>query len=465
MTENNDLFENDTQQEYKELEQNNTELNEPLENETNSSESTMNYLYRDNFGVKSDFNIQQTSSPQKKRYVAIIALLILIFMMISALTVYCIYTDIQDGSVAFIERNNIEVDNIPLELYNKPESDKDIKYVDDNGKYTTEGLAEYIRPQIVEIYTYNSSAPEVVIASGSGVIISEDGYIVTNTHVLSGDVYAGEDDKSMIPDKYVVNTYNDKQYEAVIIGRDAKTDIAVIKIEAAKLPTAVLGNSDKTVLGEQVVAIGNPAGLTGSITNGIVSGLNRKIRADSTGFEMDCIQTNAAISPGNSGGALVNMYGQVIGITSSKYVNSSYEGLGFAITINEAKPIIEELISNGYIGGRVRIGITFYPTDIEYARSLFKERYGRDLPLKLEGLWITDISDECDVSNTELKADDFILTVNGKKVCNYDNMNAAIEGLKGGDTVKAECARIDDDMNISYFEVEFKLMEDTSGNF
>ena len=204
----------------------------------------------------------------------------------------------------------------------------------------------------MEIYTYSSSNPDIMIGSGSGIIITQDGYIVTNTHVLEGSQYSLLDESELEkPDSFIVNTYNDKQFEAEIVGRDAKTDIAVIKIKADNLPAAELGDSDETVLGERVAAIGNPAGLTGSITDGIVSGLNRKIKADSTGFEMDCIQTNAAISPGNSGGALVNMYGQVIGITSSKYVSSSYEGLGFAITINEAKPVIEELISQGYVSG------------------------------------------------------------------------------------------------------------------
>ncbi len=131
--------------------------------------------------------------------------------------------------------------------------------------------------------------------SGSGIIITEDGYIVTNTHVLDG------------MEKYVVNTYDNKSYTAEIVGRDAKTDISVIKIDAENLSAAVLGNSDEVNQGEAVVAIGNPAGLTGSITDGIVSGLNRKIKTDATSFEMNCIQTNAAISPGNSGGALVNL--------------------------------------------------------------------------------------------------------------------------------------------------------------
>ncbi|MBQ7046518.1 MAG: trypsin-like peptidase domain-containing protein [Oscillospiraceae bacterium] len=394
-------------------------------------------------------------------------MLVLIFIMISVLTVYCIFTDLQQGSLAFNERAGGS--SVSLMQQSKPEDNDSAEYVDENGRYTPEGLAEYIRPQIVEIYAYNSKFPEAVIGTGSGIIITTDGYIVTNTHVL--DSYTMGLGKDIVEaDSYVVSTSDGKKYEAMIAGRDTKTDIAVIKIEAQNLPCATLGNSDETVLGEQVVAIGNPAGLTGSITEGIVSGLDRKIKAESTGFEMNCIQTDAAISPGNSGGALINMYGQVIGITSSKYVEASYEGiayegLGFAITINEAKPIIEELITNGYISGRFKIGITFYSMDNEMILAEFREKYDRDIPDKLKGLWITEISEDCDIANTELKSGDFILSVNGKDVQTYDDLNAVLDGKKAGDKLSAECARIEEDMTISYFDIEFRLMEDTSGDY
>lgn len=464
MNENNDFFENTQQPENL---NSNPETGTP---ETGYIPPVQEQPVQTDFFSHNDFSAQfndmksESNENRSKSNVPVILLLILIFIMISALTVYCIYTDIQTGSVKFNEMNHAGREQYSLELNSKPESDRDIEYIDENGRYTTEGLAEYIRPQVVEIYAYNSGQPEMVIASGSGIIISEDGYIVTNTHVLDGTMYDGNGDL-IKADSFAVMTHNEKQYDAQIAGRDTKTDIAVIKIQASGLPFATFGNSDETVLGEEVVAIGNPAGLTGSITDGIVSGLNRKIKADSTGFEMNCIQTNAAISPGNSGGALVNMYGQVIGITSSKYVNSSYEGLGFAITINEAKPIIEELISQGYVSGRIRIGITFYSMDNEFTLGEFKDKYNRDIPEKLKGLWITDISKDCDIADTELEVGDFILSVNGIKVHSYDDLDLILDGKKAGDILRAECARIDDDMNISYFEIEFKLMADTSGDF
>ena len=192
---------------------------------------------------------------------------------------------------------------------------------DEDGKFTPAGICEAVSPSVVEIVCFGESS-EVPVSSGSGIILSEDGYIVTNAHVIN----TGRNPKVSLSDKTV--------FDAEIIGYDSKTDIGIIKINPGKsiLKPASFGNSDEVIQGEQVMAIGNPGGLHGSISGGYVSGINRMIRGDQTGHEMNCIQTDAAISPGNSGGALVNMYGQVIGITSSKYVSSSYEGLGFAIT-------------------------------------------------------------------------------------------------------------------------------------
>ena len=215
-----------------------------------------------------------------------------------------------------------------------------------------------------------------------------------------------------------------------------------------------------------MVAIGNPAGLTGTVTNGIVSAVNREIRSDTTGFEMNCIQTNAAISPGNSGGALVNMYGQVIGITSSKYVSGFYEGLGFAITINEAKPIIEELITNGFIGGRFRIGITLVDMSNEVNVMTIEEELGFELPEDFTGIYINDISEDCDIANTALEIGDFITEIDGKHVETYDELYDAISAKYGaGDVVPATCAKVDKDGNIEEYEIEFMLMEDTSGDY
>lgn len=397
----------------------------------------------------------QTSKSHSGNKLAAV-LLVIVLILVAALIIFCVFMDLKNGSMSEGTSYSPQgsSDRVVLNTNSKPEpKDKNLRLED--GTYSTEGIAVKIRPQIVDINTYSNKLNKP-LASGSGVIITEDGYIVTNTHVLESSDY------------FKVKLSNGKEYNGLLIGRDAKTDIAVIKIEETGLPVAELGNSDEVVLGEKVVAIGNPAGLSGSVTDGIVSGLDRKIKTDMTGYEMNCIQTNAAISPGNSGGALVNMHGQLIGITSSKYASTSYEGLGFAITINEAKPIIEDIISNGYVSGRVRIGIEFYSMDTDYAKALFEEEYGYEAPDSLSGLWVTSIKEGFDIANTELQKGDFITEAEGVKITNYNDLQGVLKTKKGGDSLKLKCMRIEKDdtsKKMIPFEIEFKLSADTSGDF
>lgn len=348
-----------------------------------------------------------------------------------------------------------KADHVVIYQNSKPDKDSDAAFEkDENGRYTTEGVAAAVRESIVEIYTYSDAFQKNLEGTGSGVILTKDGYIVTNAHVLSAEGF------------HEVHTADERIYSAKVIGRDSKTDIAVLKITASDLVPAVLGDSDEVVVGEQVIAIGNPAGLTGSVTDGIVSAVNRKIKSDSSGFQMNCIQTNAAISPGNSGGALVNMYGQVIGITSSKYASGYYEGLGFAITINEAKPLIEELINNGFVSGRFRIGITLIDMSNPVNVSAIEEELGFEIPEDFHGIYINEISEDCDIANTDLVAGDFLTEIDGEAVNTYDEMYDAIASKYGaGDKVPATCAHIDKNGKIKYYNIEFMLMEDTSGNY
>lgn len=410
------------------------------------------------FDRQNEAAVKEAAAKKKKRRRTrseriIILLLTLIFIVTVGLAAFSIAHDIAASENALSSSTALR--NVVLYHESKPEgANNSSNYIDENGKYTTEGVAAAVRPSIVEIYTYNDSRHTTLVGTGSGVIISEDGFIVTNAHVLQSDGY------------HVVITSDDKSYDAKIIGRDTKTDIAIISISANGLQPAVLGDSDEVVVGEQVMAIGNPAGLSGSVTDGIVSAVNRKIKSDSTGFEMNCIQTNADISPGNSGGALVNMYGQVIGITSSKYVSSSYEGLGFAITINDASPIIEELINQGYVSGRFRIGIQLIDMGSEYKRAGIEEELGYKLPDDFTGIYIAEISDDCDIANTALQKGDFITAINGKTVQTYDELYDTISGMySAGDTVPATCAHVDKDGNVEYYDIKFKLMEDTSGDY
>lgn len=380
--------------------------------------------------------------------------------MIFLLCIYCIVSDLLHGALNADPIQNTVV----LEMQEKPDLNPEDENVTADGEYTVKGVAELVKPSIVEVYVYRNSGTdsgigdvgEMLSGTGSGIIISEDGYIITNAHVVQGD-------------SFVVALDDETEYDAVLVGSDNKTDLAVLKINAGNLTPAVLGDSDGVYVGENVVAIGNPAGLSNTVTKGIVSAINRQIRSENNGFMMECIQTDAAISPGNSGGALVNMYGQVIGITSSKYASvafeATYEGLGFAITINQALPVIRDLIENGYVSGRFRIGIVFLAAEKAYLAEEFRNQFGADMPEELENtLWITEISEDCDISHTELKPNDFILSMNGETVTDYDSVLEVLDGCKGGDTVTAGCARFENG-KISYFEIEFKLEEDKSGDY
>ncbi len=370
-----------------------------------------------------------------------------ILIIICVFSVYSIIIDIKDSA----DSGRIYSDDITLKTYSKPH--EETISPDENGKYTTEGIAQLMKPAVVEIFSFSSDDTETPKSGGSGIIITSDGYIITNAHLL--------EDMS----KFVVSTFDKKEYPAQVIGQDKKTDLAVIKINAQGLNAAELGNSDEIVQGEAVAAVGNPAGLNGSITSGVVSGLDRMIKSSLTGFQMNCIQTDAAISPGNSGGALVNMYGQVIGITSSKYASAASEGLGFAISINDAKPIIEELIAKGYVSGRVKIGITFFTPYGGFSELKFKEDMGFEMPDEVKNaIWIETIDSKCDIANTELKEGDFIVSLDGKALTGYEDISKVLEGKKAGDTVSAECIRVTKDQKTEHFKISFKLMEDT-GSF
>ncbi len=375
--------------------------------------------------------------------------------LIFLLCLFCIGSDLLHGVLT----DTPVVKEVIISQQPKPELDPEDENVAPDGTYTVRGIAELVKPSIVEIYTFSddSFSDKALNGTGSGVIISEDGYIITNAHVVDGVTF-------------MVVLEDESEHEAQLIGSDAKTDLAVLKIEAEELSAAVLGDSDEVYVGENVVAIGNPAGLTGTVTQGIVSAVDRQVRAESNAFVMSCIQTDAAISPGNSGGALVNMYGQVIGITSSKYAanymtGNAYEGLGFAITINQALPIVEDLIAQGYVSGRFRIGITFLEIGTEMGGYVYEQETGKPLPDGVQGLWVQEISEDCDISNTELAPYDFIISMNGVDVDSYDTVLEVLDGFEGGDTVTAECARIEEDESITYFEISFLLEEDTSGNY
>lgn len=249
-------------------------------------------------------------------------------------------------------------------------------------------------------------------SEGSGIIATSDGYIITNAHVVDG------------ADSLKVITSDGKTYEAELIGSDSMTDLAVIKVDAEGLTAAEFGSSSDLVVADPVIAIGNPGGLQSSVTVGYVSALNRPVTSSDTGYTMNCIQTDAAINPGNSGGALVNMYGQVIGINSSKIVATGYEGLGFAIPIDDALPIISNLKDYGYVKDRAMLGISG-----QYLDSWTANFYG--LP---SGMYVAEVNNES-VSNAGVQQGDVITKIDGEEITSANTISNYIAKKKPGDEV------------------------------
>ncbi len=315
------------------------------------------------------------------------------------------------------------------------------RYYQADGRFTVEGVAKAAIDSIVTIECYIEGQPLLPASQGSGIIMSEDGYIITNAHVIENATLS-----------ILVRTADGLEFDATVVGSDIKSDLAVIKANAKKLQPAQFGDSDQLVLGEQVVALGSPAGLEGTVTTGIVSGLDRPVRVDTVNIEMSCIQIDAAINPGNSGGALLNMWGQVVGITSSKMDSIDFDNIGFAIEMSAAKPIIEQLIEHGRVLGRPKIGISFY----EVSDALGAQN---DTP---GGLYIAEISPDCDIANSGLQIDDIIVEMNGIPVRSANDVYDIILELSPGDEMTAKVLRLNEEGEFDEFEISFKLMEDDS---
>jgi len=305
-----------------------------------------------------------------------------------------------------------------------------------DGEMSVKNIAKKVGPSIVGIrmvtksprYWYSTDEMTESEYEGSGIIISNDGYIMTNYHVVQ---YA--DPKNSLSKNTTLEVFlSDKQQAAAkFIGGDSKTDLAVIKIDKKNLPAAILGDSDELEVGELAVAIGNPLGLEfqGTVTVGVISALNRTININDK--VLNLIQTDAAINPGNSGGALVNSKGQVIGINTAKISVSGVEGLGFAIPINEAKPIIDQLIMFGYVKGRPFIGISGKEITEQLSRY-----YG--LPV---GIYIVEVVPGSGAEKAGIKNGDILISLAGKEVRTMTELDKIKENYKAGDTVKAVVVR------------------------
>lgn len=361
---------------------------------------------------------------------------------------FILYSRSRNGGDAALD-NNISSsssesrrDGPQLSLENRPAADEE-EYTD--GILSTEEIAAKVRPSVVGIQTYRTEYPMQVYGTGSGIIMSEDGYIVTNAHVVSGATGG-----------ILVILDNNEEYEAEVVGIDEKTDVAVIKIDASNLTAAEFGNSDELVVGERIVAIGNPTGmnLAGSVTQGIVSGLKRLISVTNEEtnetIEMEAIQVDAAINPGNSGGALINKYGQVVGINSSKMSSTQIEGIGFAIPISTAKPIVDDLIAYGYVRGRVLLGITYYPvSDAVGAMSGYTP-----------GLWVQSVREDMDAYAKGLRAGDIITQIDGQDVRDSATVKGILSAKKPGDSVELTVVQQSISGKIKTYTINVTLAED-----
>lgn len=293
-----------------------------------------------------------------------------------------------------------------------------------NNSYTAAKASEKVSDSVVGILCYSDDVPDqadttTASSQGSGIIFSQDGYVITNAHVIGNSKTA-----------YAIRvvTSDGKVYKAGVVGYDSRTDIAVLKMDDAKgLTPATFGDSSQLEVGQDIIVVGNPGGLDyqNTTTKGVISALDRKL---STSSLTKYIQTDAAINPGNSGGPLVNYYGQVVGITTSKIVSETYEGMGFAIPSQTVKSIVDTLVKNGYVEGRVKIGISGIAVTSDQASNY-------NIP---QGIYVQSIVSGGPCDGTSLEEGDIITEVDGETITSFADVYAILETHKPGDKIKVK---------------------------
>lgn len=309
---------------------------------------------------------------------------------------------------------------------------------------STEKAYDELSESVVSISVYDEDeqpSTSTPISEGTGIIISEDGYIVTNSHVILDDVESN----------VWITTKSGDVYPVGIVGCDVRTDLAVLKCDDARnWESASFADSDDLKVGQDVVAIGSPGGssYSNSLTRGIVSALDRPL----SGSAVTYIQTDAAINPGNSGGPLANMNGQVVGINTIKVVDTQYEGMGFAIPSVTIKKVADELIKNGYVTGRARLGVS-----VSEFSDAFAKYYDAE-----PGAKIVSIDDDSPLKDTKVKKGDIITEIDGKSVETLNELYSTLDEYQPGDTVELTIYRFDekDPSKNKEFTVEIELLGD-----
>ena len=389
---------------------------------------------------KSSINMQY--KPRKTpTWLIVLLCTITVLHLILSVTLIVLLNPFNSGKTnpASLNNQNTNDDIIIEEHLPISESPKSLGAKTSDDALTVKQISEKVRPSVVGVICQNPST-FAADSVGSGIIMSSDGYIITNNHVIEG------------MSRIQVVLDDGTTYEAILIGADSRSDLAVIKINATNLPAAEFGDSEQLEQGDPAIAIGNPAGLQlqNTVTYGIISAINRDVVVEDR--TMTLIQTDASINPGNSGGPLVNEFGQVIGINTIKVGISYYEGLGFAIPMNTAKPLIDELISRGYIKGRPSIGITgqtLSDRDSAY--------YG--LP---SGLYIEYVHPQSDAYKKGIRRGDIITHMNGTKFSSTAEIKKIRDNFSAGDTVTLTIYRESKEIDVDVILMDEAELSSTS---
>ena len=394
-----------------------------------------------------------TNPPKKSKgakIFAIVAGVLCVFLVIALVSVV-----LGDGGKTVSTVPEQTTENSSVEEYTTNASPVTGNSVSSSGELSPKAIYQKVLPSSVGILVYDKS--KTLASEGSGVLFQEstDGkytFIVTCAHVIS-------DSSGYIR----VRLHDGKEYDAQVVGFDARTDIGVIRIEETGFTLAEIGDSTKIEVGDYVYAIGNPGGVefADSFTNGMVSALDRPVSSSSTGYTTECIQHTAAINPGNSGGALVNSFGQVIGINSMKIVDDEYEGMGFAVPSSVFVEIVNEIMKNGYVSNRPKLGITYVPASEYSTYGMFVAIKG----LPSGSIVIYEIAADSALAGTKAKAGDMIVAVNGTPLQDASYLSELIEESDVGDTLTLSIVRINNDYTSEEFDVTVKLVEDRGDTF
>lgn len=330
--------------------------------------------------------------------------------------------------------------DIKLPKSERPVLEEEMYQDAETGLLTTVGVAKMILPSQVKVKVFDE-IPYVPISSGSGIILTEDGYILTNAHVVDG------------AKKLAVVLYDGSEHEAEIIGIDKKSDLAVISIDGQGFVPAEMGTSANLVIGEEVALAGAGGGFENTVTYGHITGLAREIDTDyMSSSTIQCIQSDAALNPGNSGGALVNMYGQVVGVPVALMNHETYENIGFSIAVDDAVPIAEELIAYGYVTSRTRVGITYASIGDAAANE-----YGI-----MSGLCVMSVDPTSGAAQAGLEPYDIITSMDGVRVFGAEEIAEVLKDKRPGDTITLTVFRKTVTDEIEIFDTTIALSADTS---